>query len=364
LPNSKNNFYIQECIRLSKEALGNTSPNPYVGSVIVKDDKVIARGFHKKSGTAHAELDAIQNATESLKGATLYCNLEPCCHTNKKTPPCTDRIIQEGITKVVIANLDVNPLVAGKGVEKLRSAGIEVIHGPLSELGNDLNEVFFTHITKSRPFIHLKWAQTLDGKIATNSSDSKWITGEKAREYAHRERALYDAIVIGANTLNKDNPSLTTRLGGDHKCSKRIVLSRELNLDSSANLFNDEFKEQTIIISAQEEKTEFHGVPVKYCPTIINGQFDLKSLMELLYKNGIYSIYIEGGMSLISSFIDAKLFDRISIYTAPKLLGPGIELSIKQKDKMGEAINFENGKWTPLAKDILFETKRNVCLQD
>lgn len=359
---TNDDIYIQECFNLAKSALGDTSPNPYVGSVIVKNDKIIAQGFHHKSGTAHAELDAIQNANESLIGATLYCNLEPCCHTNKKTPPCTDRIIKEGISKVVIANLDSNPLVAGKGVEKLRAAGIEVFHGILEEDGNLLNEVFFTHITKSRPFIHLKWAQTLDGKIATNSSDSKWITGEVARTYAHRERSLYDAVLIGASTLNQDDPSLSIRLDGTVSCKKRIVLSRELELNSSAKLFTDDFKSKTLIISNKKD-SEFSGVPVIHCP-LKDGIFDLGILFDILYKQGICSLYIEGGMGIISSFLDAGLYDRISVYTAPKLLGPGIGLSIKEKVKMDDSLKFEEGVWTPLAQDILFETKRNICLQD
>ena len=195
--------YMRECFQLAKKALGKTSPNPLVGCVIVKDQKVIARGYHKKSGLPHAEIEALNSSKEPIAGSTLYCNLEPCCHTNKKTPPCAQRLVQEKPSRVVIANLDPNPEVAGKGVKLLRENGIEVLTGVLEEQGELLNEVFFTAMRKQRPFIHLKWAQGLDGRTALPNGSSKWITGEKARLRVHKERELYDAIVIGKKTFRR-----------------------------------------------------------------------------------------------------------------------------------------------------------------
>jgi diaminohydroxyphosphoribosylaminopyrimidine deaminase/5-amino-6-(5-phosphoribosylamino)uracil reductase len=170
--------FMKHCFYLAEKGRGMTSPNPLVGCVIVQNDEIVATGYHRKAGLAHAELDAIENTQANLKGATLYCNLEPCCHTNKKTPPCAQRIILENISKVVIANLDPNPYVAGRGVELLRKNGIEVITGVLEEEGEKLNEIFFKNMREQKPFVHLKIAQTLDGKIATNTGSSQWITNE------------------------------------------------------------------------------------------------------------------------------------------------------------------------------------------
>lgn len=353
-------FYMKRCFDLAKKAIGNTSPNPYVGCVIVKEEKIIAEGYHQKAGLDHAEAAALKNCTDDLTGATLYCNLEPCCHTNKKTPPCAQRLIGLGLKEIVICNLDPNPAVSGKGLKLLEEDGIKVTTGILEEEGKLLNEVFFTHITRKRPFIHLKWAQTLDGKIATLSHHSKWITNADSRENSHKERKLYDAVLIGAGTLKQDNPSLTIRLGSEIS-KKRIVLSKDLDFDENLKLFTDKFKDQTIIITNQ--KNSFKDIKTLYCP--LKGEsFDLKALMELLYSEGINSVYIEGGMQTISSFLDEKLYDRVSIYMAPKLLGPGITLQTHTKEKMDEALSFTSGVFQSFSSDILFQSQRNVCLQD
>ena len=362
--NEFNEKFISRCFHLAKRALGKTTPNPYVGCVIVKNDKVIGEGFHKKSGLDHAEADAFNSLTEDPKGATLYCNLEPCCHTNKKTAPCCDRIITEGISKVVIANLDPNPEVAGKGVKKLREAGIEVITGILENEGALLNEVFFTHITQRRPFIHLKWAQTLDGKTATSNFDSKWITSEYARLHVHRERELYDAILVGDTTANKDNPRLTIRVS-EETCKKRIILSPKGNVNLENQLFTDQFKNQTIIVVAPEAdiKTDLTIITCSLNKT--RDAFDFEDLFKKLYAHGVSSIYIEGGSTVINSFLVNNTFDRLSVYIAPKILGEGIQSVNKLKfDSMKDSISFEDGSWTQFKPDMLFESKRNVCLQD
>lgn len=345
-------YYMRQCFSLAKKAIGKTSPNPYVGSIIVKNNQVISHGFHERSGLPHAEANAINNATVELTNATLYCNLEPCCHLEKKTPPCAQAIIKTGITKVVISNLDPNPQVAGNGVKLLRENGLEVVIEILKDEGELLNEVFFTHIQKKRPFVHLKWAQTLDGKTATISSDSKWITSESSRHYAHRERNLYDAIVVGSNTVNRDNPRLTVRIDGQEISKKRVVLTSVNELDPKAHIFSDQFKDQTIIIKI--DRADSQKIATQ----------NLNNALSELYALGIYSIYVEGGMKTISHFINAEIFDRISVFIAPKLLGEGVSLASLEKKFMQDALNFSSGEWKRIEQDILFESKRNICLQD
>ena len=356
----KHEVYIQRCFELARKAIGQTSPNPLVGSVIVKDNIVIGEGYHKESGTDHAEIDAIKNAIQNISGATLYCNLEPCCHINKKTPPCTNTIITSGITEVVISNLDPNPEVSGHGVKLLKEAGIKVTTGILTAEGEVLNEIFFTHITKQRPFIHLKWAQTLDGKIATNTHNSKWITGESARENVHKERNLYDAIMIGANTANQDDPSLTIRLNYQTSCKKRIVLAPSGKVTNNLKIFQDEFKDNTLLVTNSPEN---FPVDTMNCP-LKDNELDLDRLLKDLYHRGICSVYVEGGTKLLNSFLTHKVYDRISVYIAPKLLGQGLspyygpELSL-----MKDSLSFNEGIWTNFDKDMLFQNKRNLCLQ-
>jgi len=316
--------FIKECFKLARQYRGRTSPNPLVGSVITKNNQVISTGAHQISGSAHAELDAINNATESLIGATLYCNLEPCCHTNKKTPPCAQRIIKEGIKRVVISNLDPNPEVSGKAVSLLKENGIEVITDILKSEGEELNRIFFHHIQSPTPYIHLKWAQTLDGKIQSVSGSSKWITNEQARAHVHHERMEYDAIMIGANTARADNPALTVRneSGEVIKSPKRIVLcaSGEINLD--LDLFNDSFKNETIIVTNNDQLI-LDSSELMLCPTEPNGRIDINKLLLSLKERGIYSLYVEGGSQLLSQMIENDLYHEISVYMAPKLMGNG-----------------------------------------
>lgn len=335
--------YINRCFELAKKGLGSTSPNPIVGCVIVKDGNVLAEGFHKKAGTPHAEADALNKINDQGQGATLYCNLEPCCHTAKKTPPCAQRIIKAGIKKVVISNLDPNPEVAGRGVKILQDAGIEVITGIFQEEGEILNEVFFHHIIHKRPFIHLKWAQTLDGKMATLTGDSKWITNSSARIHVHQERKLYDAILIGAQTLLNDNPKLTIRLNDTEIAKKRLVLSNGKSFSEDLNLFNDTFKEKTKVYVKQES---------------------LAKTLQSMYQDGICSIYVEGGAHTLKLFLEENLYERLSIYVAPKLLGEGLFPYHKNVDLMSECLHIENCHIKQFGNNVLFESKRNLCLQD
>ncbi|MEX0798323.1 MAG: bifunctional diaminohydroxyphosphoribosylaminopyrimidine deaminase/5-amino-6-(5-phosphoribosylamino)uracil reductase RibD, partial [Bacteriovoracaceae bacterium] len=246
--------FMKMCFDLAKNAWGRVSPNPYVGAVLVKDGRIIGKGFHKGPGHAHAEIDAINNAEESVEGATLYCNLEPCCHLNKRTPPCAQRLAQEKIKKVVVSNLDPNPQVAGKGLRILKEAGIEVATGELEEEGKELNEVFFKFIQTGAPFIHLKWAQTLDGKIATSDGNSKWISSIQARRQVHWERLGHDAIMVGARTLKNDNPSLTIRENDKViKALKRIVVASKDDFPPDLKFFSDEHKDQSLLLLPKEQ---------------------------------------------------------------------------------------------------------------
>lgn len=286
-------FFIRRTFELAKKAQGLTWPNPLVGSVIVKNGKIIGEGFHKKAGTDHAELDALKNSSESLEGATVYVNLEPCCHTHKLTPPCAQRLIQEKVKKVVISNIDPNPAVSGKGIELLQSHGIEVVHGILKEEGEKLNEVFFLSQRLKRPFIHLKLASTLDGKIARPDGESQWITGEEARTHVHVLRSQVQAVMVGGETVRVDHPKLNVRLP-DYEGPQplRVIISHSGNLPPQP--------ENTLVYSSIEEA------------------------MKDLFERKIISILLEGGSSLAGSFFKLNLIDRVSLFLNPSFLGLGI----------------------------------------
>ena len=308
-----NEDYIRKTFDLARQGEGKTFPNPMVGAVIVKDGKIISTGYHHRHGEAHAELDAINNADQSLEGATIYVNLEPCCHTNKKTPPCAQRLILERFKKVVICNLDPNPSVNGKGVQLLREHGITVEHGVLSEEGERLNEVFFYAQRNKKPFVHLKLATTLDGKISLPSGESQWITGVKAREEVHVLRSHSQAVMVGSETVRQDNPKLNVRL--DNFTSEqpfRIIFTKSGNLTPTSHVFTDELKARTIIYSM----VPLHMENVM----VINS---LEEAMEDLFNRHIISVFLEGGATLTSEFMKAGLVNRVSMFLNPSFLGSG-----------------------------------------
>ena len=366
--------YMQMALELAIKGTGKVAPNPLVGSVIVKNDKVIAKGYHAQVGFAHAEADALNNARQSVVGATLYCNLEPCCHTNKRTPPCAPSISDAGIKKVVIANLDPNPEVAGKGVKFLREQGIEVITGICAQEGYALNEIFFTAISHKRAFVQLKMAQTLDGKMATSTGDSKWITSEESRKLVHQHRLNYDAIVIGANTARTDDPSLTVRL--EKTWPKiRLVLTQSGELPSELKIFNDEYRDYTWLVVPEGKTSKYQHL---HCPIIANSldpvathdsfdSFDLLALRRIVYdKLGITSLYVEGGAQLHSHFIKQQAYDRISVFIAPKIIG-AYQNTIRNLEIpfMQQAINFHNAQWKQVGPDMYFTGLREApCLLD
>jgi diaminohydroxyphosphoribosylaminopyrimidine deaminase/5-amino-6-(5-phosphoribosylamino)uracil reductase len=308
---------MQRTLDLANKGLGTTWPNPMVGAVIVKNGKIIGEGFHQRSGEDHAELAAIKNGKESLEGATLYVNLEPCCHTNKQTPPCAQRLIQEKIKKVVICNLDPNPAVNGKGVELLRQNGIEVEHGLLQEKGEALNEVFFHAQRTKSPFVHVKMASTLDGRIALPSGESQWITGEKARAHVHLLRSQHQAIAVGAETARTDNPKLNVRLENfQGKQPWRIIFTESGNIPQHLNLLNDELRHQTLIYSKADISLDFPAGQVQKVHSI-------KEALQDLFERKIISLMVEGGSRLSASFLEGNHVQRISNYLNPSFLGAG-----------------------------------------
>lgn len=356
--------YIRRTFELAKKGMGKVSPNPLVGAVLVKDGKIISEGYHHFYGGDHAEKDAINNSTVSVEGSVLFCNLEPCCHTNKQTPPCTNFIIENKISKVVISNLDPNPEVSGKGLKQLENAGIEVEYGILEKEGLELNEVFFKWIKNNTPFIHIKLAQTLDGRICTQTGNSKWISDESARTYAHELRLKYDAVLVGSNTFHNDNPSLSIRMGINSKGKTpfRIILGNPNSLNVNLKLLSDSMTEKTIIafeddiLINDESKTHFLNNNIILLP-YLKGNLD--NLLFELGKLGISSVLVEGGSKVISSFIKNNAFDKISVITAPIIMGNGPSFfEDDSKSEMSDAFKLNNLKTFSINNQVVWEGYR------
>ena len=317
--------YMLQAIQLAKQGEGWTNPNPMVGAVIVKNGRIIGKGYHKKCGELHAERNAIASLTESAEGATIYVTLEPCCHYGK-TPPCTEAIIEQKIKRVVIGSRDPNPKVAGKGIKMLQEAGIEVIEDFMREECDRLNPVFFHYITTKTPYVVMKYAMTLDGKIATKTGASKWITGEAARAEVQHMRHRYMGIMAGIGTVLADDPMLNVRVEG-WKSPIRILCDSGLRIPLDGQIVKSAGKYRTIVAYADSENTEakrkrLHemGVETICCPDE-NNQVDLKKLMKYLGEEGIDSILLEGGGTLNDSALRAGIVQEVQAFIAPKLFG-------------------------------------------
>lgn len=308
--------YMKQAFNLAKKGEGFVNPNPLVGAVIVKNDKVIGKGYHKAFGQVHAEIDAFNNATEDVKGATMFVTLEPCSHHGKQ-PPCAHKIIEKGISKVVIANLDPNPLVYKQGVQLLKDAGIEVEYGLLESLGHKVNDIFFHYITTKKPFIAMKYAMTLDGKLATRNFDSKWITNEKSRAYVHDLRHKYTAILVGVNTIIKDDAKLNVRRHKKSKNPIRIILDPKLETPMNSFVVQTANEQPTWIVSEKYDAAYTNlGVRIIQMKTL-----DLHELMTILGEEKIDSIFIEGGAFTHASFLEAGLVNKVYAFVAPKIIG-------------------------------------------
>jgi diaminohydroxyphosphoribosylaminopyrimidine deaminase/5-amino-6-(5-phosphoribosylamino)uracil reductase len=316
--------YMRMALRLAEKARGRTSPNPMVGAVVVKDGKIISRGWHRKAGEPHAEAIALKKAGAAADGATLYVTLEPCSHTGKRTPPCSPLVIQSGITRVVVAMVDPNPKVSRGGVKALSAAGIDVISGVVEAEARKLNEAYIKHIKTGMPFVTLKIAQTLDGKIATAWGESKWITGEKAREEAHKLRDINDAILVGINTVLKDNPSLTTRIP-EGRDPIRVIVDSSLRIPLNAKVLAQKSSAKTIVATlasapkGKMTKLQKAGVEVLTVKAVA-GRVDLRDLMRKLGKMDIMSVLVEGGAEINFSALKSGIVDKAVLFIAPVLM--------------------------------------------
>lgn len=315
--------YMKLAIKLARKGAGFVNPNPMVGAVIVKNNKIIGQGYHERYGGLHAEINALENCSESPIGATLYVTLEPCCHYGK-TPPCVEAIIQSGITSVVIGTLDKNPLVSGKGAEILRKNNIEVRIGILEDDCIRLIKVFQKYITTAYPFVLMKYAMTMDGKIATYTNNSKWISSEKAREQVHKTRHEFSAIMVGVNTVIQDNPLLTCRLENGRNPT-RIICDTNLRTPVSSKIIQSARLIETYIATSNDSKKKMNIYRQYGCKFIHvkkkNGHINLAELMRYLGQMKIDSVLLEGGSTLNWSALDQRIVDEVQIYLSPKIFG-------------------------------------------
>ncbi len=386
MKNLKDIEYMKEALALAVKAEGLTSPNPLVGAVIVKGNKIIGRGYHKRAGSKHAEILALESAGKparqpatklagnqkaggKAKGATLYINLEPCAHYGK-TPPCAPQIIKAGIKKVVIAMLDPNPLVNGKGIKKLKSEGIDVQVGILEQDARKINETYIKYMTKKMPVVVLKWAMSLDGKIATRKGNSKWISGKVSREFTQKLRGKFDAVLIGIETLLKDNPQLNTH-GLEIKEPKRIIIDSRGRIPLDCNLLKTKglpargwVEGGQIIIATTDKITKKKirdlkqkGVEIMVTPSK-EGRVNLKKLMIELAKREITSILVEGGGTINASFIENALADKFVAFLSPMIIGGKNAISpIEGKgiEKIANAIRIRDLSTRKIGEDIVIE---------
>ena len=354
--------YMKLALRLARRGLGRTSPNPMVGAVIVKNDRIIGKGYHHYFGGKHAEIDAIESTEEDIAGATLYISLEPCFHYGK-TPPCVDAIINSKIGRVIIGTKDPDPRVNGKSIEKLKQKGIETLVGVLEKECRSLNEAYNKHRTAGLPFVTVKFAQTLDGRIATASGHSRWISSPESLKLAHKLRATHDAILAGIGNVLKDDPELTTRLVKGRNPA-RIILDSKLRIPLEAKVLQDQEKATTIIATtpaADDEKLAIlkeQGIEIVIVASDLRGGVDIARLLATLGERDITSILVEGGSRIITSFLRRGLVDKLVAIIAPKILGKGIEtvgdLNIESVD---QALKLFFEKTYRLGDDFIIEAR-------
>jgi diaminohydroxyphosphoribosylaminopyrimidine deaminase / 5-amino-6-(5-phosphoribosylamino)uracil reductase len=322
----KEEDYMRMALSLGKRGLGSASPNPMVGAVLVKGKRIVGKGYHRKAGLHHAEVVAINEAKEEARGATLFINLEPCVHQGK-TPPCVDAVKRAGIKKVVVSMLDPNPLVNGKGVETLRNAGVDTKVGLLEHEARRMNEAFIVYMEKQRPFFTLKAAVSLDGKIATKTCDSKWISNEESRRYVNKLRAVMDGVMVGINTVISDNPLLVPKVLKPKKIPIRIILDSKLRIPLGCDVVKTAEKYRTWIFTSddsrhdKEARLKSLGVDVVKVGKDENGRVSLKQVCDVLYNREVQSVLVEGGGELNSSLVKDNLLDKILLFYAPILIG-------------------------------------------
>lgn len=355
--------FMQKALQLAKKGTGYTNPNPLVGAVIVKEGRIIGEGFHEVFGGNHAEINAFKHASEEVSGAEMYVTLEPCSHYGK-TPPCAVAIVEKGIKKVIIAVKDPNPLVSGKGVRILQENGIEVITGVLEKESRKLNEIFFKYIVTHLPFCILKTAMTLDGKIATYTGDSKWVTGELSREYVHSLRHKVSGIMVGIGTVLSDDPMLTTRLkNGNGRDAVRIIVDSSARIPLDAKVLNIHSKASTIIATTEKaDKSKIKTLEQKGAKVIVTplkeNAVDLAFLMKVLGENKIDSVLLEGGSALNYAALSQGIVDKVNAFIAPKIVGgENAKTAVGGQGKayMNEAIHLKNIHVQFFEHDIMIE---------
>lgn len=355
---------LQRALEFAERGRGYVEPNPLVGAVIVRDGKILGEGWHEKYGQAHAEINALKQAGESARGATLYVTLEPCCH-HGKTPPCTDAVIRAGIRRVVASMLDPFPAVAGKGLAVLREAGVETEVGLGGPAAHRLNAPYLTLLRAGRPWIHGKWAMTLDGKIASFSGSSKWITSEAAREKVHKLRGLMDAILIGRGTLLADDPLLTARPPGPRIPTRIVVTSGQESLPDDCQLLRTIDRAPVMLLTTKGSEARFAnwancGAEVIGFDAGADGRLRLHDALQELGRRRMTNVLIEGGGGVLGALLDERLIDEVHAFVAPKLIGGseaaspiggrGIEL-------MGDALRLNDVAIERLGDDILINAR-------
>ena len=360
-------FYMKRALNLAAKGKGFVSPNPMVGAVLVNDeDQIIGEGFHKKVGGPHAEIFCLQEAGHLAKNATLYVNLEPCSH-HGKTPPCAEAIIKAGVSKVVVAMEDPNPLVSGRGIQLLRDKGVEVATGVLEDQARALNQVFIKYITTKKPFVAVKLASTLDGKIATKTGDSKWITGNIAREYVHQLRREYDSILVGINTVLADDPSLNCRIDTPGKRDPiRIVLDSKLKIPLDAKIINSSSSAPLIVFTTADNQEKIKKLTKRGVEVIEQKgetKISIDFVMAKLVQRQISSVFVEGGSDVTWSFFNEGFVDKYYMFIAPKIVGGKEAISLIGGDGIETMNNAIKMKWQEarfLGEDLLLICYREL----
>jgi diaminohydroxyphosphoribosylaminopyrimidine deaminase / 5-amino-6-(5-phosphoribosylamino)uracil reductase len=354
--------FMEQAISLAKLAQGSVAPNPAVGAVLVKDGVVVAKGFTQPPGGQHAEIVAIEQAGADAAGSTLYVTLEPCCHFGR-TPPCTRAIVAAGIANVHAAIIDPNPAVAGKGVKELEDSGIKVTLGEHEDQAHQINEAYAKYITTGMPFITVKFAMSLDGKIATRTGDSKWISNAESRQFAHSLRHTSDAIMAGVNTVLADDPHLTTRSGGGRggttkKQPVRIIIDGKGRTPQGARIFHETGKTILVLgrpaVAGEKEAFSKLGAEIVEMPSI-NGIIDLKPVLKMLAEREITSVLVEGGGILVGSLFDQGLVDRVFAFISPVIIGGEASMAVAGRgvDKLSDAHKLKRVTTTRFGEDIL-----------
>ncbi len=357
------NGYMKMALHLAEQGRGLTSPNPMVGAVVVKDNSVIGKGYHRKAGTPHAEIHALNEAGMGAHGSTLYVTLEPCSHRGR-TMPCADFIIRSRVARVVCAMQDPNPQVNGSGIRKLREAGIQVDVGVLEDEARELNRFFIKYITTKLPFVVLKAAVTLDGRIATETGESKWITGKPARERAHQLRNEVDAVLVGINTVLADDPSLTTRLpGGGGKDPARIILDTHLRTPLDARVVTNDSAARTYIFSGPDVQPErIRAYQEKNVTVLVARQeasrIRFRQVLEDLGRMELTSLLIEGGARVHASALRDGIVDRVIFFVAPKIIGGGESkecVANLRVRRLSEAVHLESIQIERIGDDVMIQ---------